>query len=72
MQLFQIAPKADLHAPLPLMKDSGKPVKKLSVLLPSELHLRAKRQALLNDQSLTDLIVTLLSNYLDSVDSADQ
>jgi len=58
--------------PLPLMKDSGKSVKKLSVLLPSELHLRAKRQALLNDQSLTDLIVSLLSNYLDSVNSTDQ
>ena len=72
MQLFQITPKAALHAPLPLMKDSGKSVKKLSVLLPSELHLRAKRQALLNDQSLTDLIVSLLSNYLDSVNSADQ
>jgi hypothetical protein len=72
MQLFQIAPKAALNVPLPLMKDSGKSVKKLSVLLPSELHLRAKRQALLNDQSLTDLIVSLLSNYLDSVDSADQ
>jgi hypothetical protein len=54
------------------MKASGKSVKKLSVLLSAELHLRAKRQALLNDQSLTDLIVSLLSNYLDSVDSADQ
>jgi hypothetical protein len=72
MQLLQSAPKAAIHAPLPLMKDSGKSVKKLSVLLSAELHLRAKRQALLNDQSLTDLIVSLLSNYLDSVDSADQ
>jgi hypothetical protein len=41
-------------------------------LLSSELHLRSKRQALLNDQSLTDLIVSLLNNYLDSVDSAAQ
>ena len=53
-------------------KDSGKSVKKLSVLLSSELHLRSKRQALLNDQTLTDLIVSLLTNYLDSVDAADQ
>ena len=54
------------------MKNSGKSVKKLSVLLSSELHQRSKRQALLNDQSLTDLIVSLLNNYLDSVDSAAQ
>jgi predicted HicB family RNase H-like nuclease len=43
-------------------------VKKLSVLLPANLHRRAKRQALLSDQSLTDLIITLLSNHLDSAD----
>jgi hypothetical protein len=69
---LQIAPKASFHARLPLMKNSGKSVKKLSVLLSSELHLRSKRQALLNDQSLTDLIVSLLNNYLDSVDSTSQ
>ena len=57
---------------LPPVKNSGKSVKKLSVLLSSELHLRSKRQALLNDESLTDLIVSLLTNYLDSVDSASQ
>ena len=54
------------------MNDSKKSVKKLSVLLSSELHLRSKRQALLNDQTLTNLIVTLLTNYLDSVDKAGQ
>ena len=54
------------------MKDWGKSDKKLSVLLPAELHLRSKRQALLNDQTLTDLIVSLLTNYLDSVDAAGQ
>jgi hypothetical protein len=47
---------------------SGKSVKKLSVLLPANLHMRAKRQALLSDQSLTDLIITLLSNHLDSAE----
>lgn len=72
MHPLQSAPKASFHARLPLMKNSGKSVKKLSVLLPSELHLRSKRQALLNDQSLTDLIVSLLNNYLDSVDSTSQ
>jgi hypothetical protein len=46
---------------------SARGVKKLSVLLPANLHHRAKRQALLNDQSLTDLIITLLSNHLDSL-----
>ena len=69
---LQSAPKAPFHARLPLVKNSGKSVKKLSVLLSSELHQRSKRQALLNDQSLTDLIVSLLTNYLDSVDSAAQ
>lgn len=43
-------------------------IKKLSVLLPASLHLRAKRQALLTDQSLTELITTLLANHLDSAD----
>ncbi|MCP9904576.1 hypothetical protein KBY85_10580 [Cyanobium sp. BA5m-10] len=72
MHLLQSAPKAPFHARLPLVKNSGKSVKKLSVLLSSELHLRSKRQALLNDQTLTDLIVSLLTSYLDSVDSASQ
>lgn len=54
------------------MKKSRKSVKKLSVLLSADLHRQAKRQALLNDQSLTDLIVSLLNNYLDSVDSTSQ
>ena len=69
---LQSAPKAPFHPRLPMVKNSGKSVKKLSVLLSSELHQRSKRQALLNDQSLTDLIVSLLTNYLDSVDSAAQ
>ena len=69
---LQSAPKASFHARLPLVKNSGKSVKKLSVLLSADLHLQAKRQALLNDQSLTDLIVSLLTNYLDSVDSTSQ
>ena len=72
MHPLKTAPKASFHARLPLMKKSGKSVKKLSVLLSSELHQRSKRQALLNDQSLTDLIVSLLNNYLDSVDSTSQ
>lgn len=40
--------------------------KKLSVILTSELHLRAKRHALENDQTLTDLIETLLLNHLNA------
>lgn len=62
----------DLLIPASFMKDSGKSVKKLSVLLSSELHLRSKRQALLNDQTLTDMIVSMLTNYLDSIDAAGQ
>ena len=50
------------------MSTSKPSIKKLSVLLPASLHLRAKRQALLTDQSLTELITTLLSNHLDSAD----
>lgn len=69
---LQSAPKAPFHARLRPVKKSGKSVKKLSVLLSSELHRRSKRQALLNDESLTDLIVSLLTNYLDSVDSASK
>ncbi len=75
MQLLEKSSKVGHHASSyrpAFMKNSGKSVKKLSVLLSSELHLRSKRQALLNDESLTDLIVSLLTNYLDSVDSASQ
>jgi hypothetical protein len=74
MQLLENSSKIGSNASYPasIMKDSGKSVKKLSVLLSSELHLRSKRQALLNDQTLTDLIVSLLTNYLDSVDAAGQ
>ena len=75
MQLLENSSKIGRNASYPpasFMKDSGKSVKKLSVLLSSELHLRSKRQALLNDQTLTDLIVSLLTNYLDSVDAAGQ
>lgn len=54
------------------MKYSEKSTKKLSVLLPLKLHKRSKRQALINDQSLTDLIISLLNNYLDSTEAASQ
>jgi hypothetical protein len=50
---------------------STKSIKKLSVLLPASLHLRAKRRALLSDQSLTDLIITLLSDHLDAADEEE-
>ncbi|MCP9859320.1 MULTISPECIES: hypothetical protein [unclassified Cyanobium] len=50
------------------MTVTGKSIKKLSVLLPATLHLRAKRQAVLNDQTLTDLIISLLLDYLESAE----
>jgi hypothetical protein len=51
-------------------KSAEKSVKKLSVLLPTDLHKRAKRSALQTDQTLTDLIVTLLRQHLET--AADQ
>ncbi|MCX5948179.1 MAG: hypothetical protein NTY67_08395 [Cyanobacteria bacterium] len=52
------------------MSDSKKPgVKKLSVLLASQLHLRAKRYALQTDQTLTDLITSLLTEHLDNAEA---
>ena len=50
--------------------DSSTSVKKLSVLLPAQLHLRAKRYALLSDQTLTDLITNLLTDFLDASEAA--
>jgi hypothetical protein len=40
------------------------PTKKLSVILGATLHSRAKRFALMNDVTLTDLIVTALEDRL--------
>ncbi len=50
------------------MTVSGKSIKKLSVLLPARLHQLAKRQALLNDQTLTELIISLLINHLEAAE----
>lgn len=41
-------------------------VKKLSIFLPASLHLRARRHSMLTDQTLTQLVTTLLSDYLDA------
>jgi hypothetical protein len=49
-----------------LKTELNQSIKKLSVLLPRKLHLRAKRHALQNDQTLTDLIITLLTDHLDA------
>jgi hypothetical protein len=40
-------------------------VKKLSVLLPADLHRRARRHALLHDKTLTTLIIELLNQALE-------
>ena len=40
------------------------------MLLSSQLHLRAKRYALQNDQTLTDLITSLLTEFLDNADAS--
>lgn len=50
------------------MAASPNPIKKLSVLLPANLHRRAKRLALMNDQTLTNLIIGLLETHLDQAE----
>jgi hypothetical protein len=40
--------------------------KKLSVILDADLHSRAKRMAMMNDQTLTELIVSVLEDLLAS------
>ena len=45
--------------------EGGIEVKKLSIFIPASLHLRARRYAMLTDQTLTNLVTTLLSDYLD-------
>jgi len=41
-----------------------KPTKKLSVILNAKLHSQAKRFALINDMTLTELVVLLLEERL--------
>ena len=43
--------------------------KKLSIVLSKEMHRRAKMQALEEDVTLRDLIVRLISNYLENPQS---
>ena len=43
-------------------------VKKLSVVMPASLHQRAKRYALQSDQTLTELVITQLEQFLDGVE----
>ena len=41
-----------------------KPTKKLSVILEAKLHSQAKRFAVINDMTLTELVVSLLEERL--------
>ena len=41
-----------------------KPTKKLSVILDAKLHSQAKRFAVINDMTLTELVVSLLEERL--------
>jgi hypothetical protein len=57
---------------LPVLKVSDKKspsVKKLSVLLDRQLHKLAKRHAVQTDQTLTDLITSLLTEHLDKAEA---
>lgn len=46
------------------------PTKKLSVILDARLHSRAKRYALINDITLTELVIALLEERLNKDSSA--
>ena len=46
------------------------PTKKLSVTLDARLHSRAKRYALINDITLTELVIALLEERLNKDSSA--
>ena len=46
--------------------------KKLSVVLDGQLHSQAKRYALLNDMTLTELITLLLQERLDQASTATE
>ena len=47
-----------------MSKNSLPTTKKLSVILDTELHRRAKRYALVNDITLTELVIALLEERL--------
>jgi len=47
-----------------MTKDKLASTKKLSVILDTELHRRAKRYALVNDMTLTELVIALLEERL--------
>ena len=55
-----------------MTENSSSNIKKLSVRLSSQLHLRAKRYALQTDQTLTNLVTTLLCEFLDNADAKQQ
>jgi hypothetical protein len=42
--------------------------KKLSVVIPASLHQRAKRYAVKTDQTLTELVISQLEQFLDGVE----
>jgi len=48
---------------VPILRPS---TKKLSVIIDADLHNRVKRMALLNDQTLTELIVSVLEDLVNS------
>jgi len=53
-----------------MQENSSTTTKKLSVVLDAQLHSRAKRHALLNDMTLTELITLLLLERLDQASTA--
>jgi hypothetical protein len=43
-------------------------VRKLSVLLPKQMHYKLKKAAVQDDRTITDVITALITNYLGSED----
>ena len=47
-------------------------VRKLSVLLPKDVHLQLKRNAVLNDVTITDIVTDLIDGYLAEPDPEEK
>jgi hypothetical protein len=71
--LFCVVMQAPFRLNEPTMqKLTPNDTKKLSVILDAKLHNRAKRYALINDMTLTELVISLLLERLDQDNTAEE
>jgi hypothetical protein len=71
--LCSIVMQAPFRSNQPTMqKLNPNDTKKLSVILDAKLHNRAKRYALINDMTLTELVISLLLERLDQDNTAEE